>query len=552
MATTFETDYLILGAGPAGLQLAYFLQRAGRRYVVLDGADHVGAFFSRYPRHRTLLSINKSATGRDDPEFNLRHDWNSLISEDASGRMTELTQEYFPSADVLVDYLARFVRANELQVHLERRVTSVRREDGQGSFEAECEGGQRYRARCLVVATGVGTPVIPDVPGIELAEGYETMSVDPAEFHNKNVLILGKGNSAFETADNLIPTAAVIHMLSPHPVTLAWDSRFVGHLRAVNNNFLDTYHLKSQNGIIDGNVQGMERTDTGKIRVSFSSIHAANEVEQIEYDAVLRCTGFRFDRSIFDETCLPELSECGRLPTMSTGFESSNVPGLFFAGTVTQFLDHKRAQSAFIHGFRYNTESLAGLLAERYHQDPLPSIEVEPTGGALAEAFLARMNRVSSLWQQVGFLADMIVLPKEPGGTARYIFSHPYDYLVEHGAKISEGRDFYILMFRLGDNPPNPHDYDRSTNVYDGASSTNIHPVVEMRSGTDGARRSEFHVLEDFLADWSGREYLGPCAEYFERSMRGDTLEAKADPVRRLIVRDKDMRLVDASQGMGK
>lgn len=551
MAKANETEYLILGAGPAGLQLAYFLQQSGRDYVVLDGADHVGAFFSRYPRHRTLLSINKSATGRDDPEFNLRHDWNSLISDDVSGRMTELTKEYFPSADTLVDYLGQFAEANKLQVHLDRRVSKVRR-DASGAFVAECEGGQCYRARCFIVATGLGTPVVPDIPGIELAQGYETMSVDPADFHNKNVLILGKGNSAFETADNLIPTAAVIHMLSPHPVTLAWDSRFVGHLRAVNNNFLDTYHLKSQNGIIDGNVQAMTKTDAGKIRVSFSSIHAANEVEQIEYDAVLRCTGFRFDRSIFDDSCMPELSECGRLPSMNTGFESSDVPGLFFAGAVTQYLDHKRAQSAFIHGFRYNTQSLAGLLAQRYHQEPLPSMEVEPTGEALAAALLGRMNRVSSLWQQVGFLADMIVLPAEPGASARYVFSLPYDYLVEHGAEISGGRDFYISMFRLGDNPPNPHDYDRSTNVYDGASSTNIHPVIEMRSGADGTVRSVFHVLEDFLADWGGREYLEPCAEYFERSMRGDSLEAKADPAQRVIVRDQNMRLVDAAAGIGK
>ncbi len=548
MSKVYETDYLILGAGPAGLQLAYFLQRSGRDYVVLDGAERVGAFFSRYPRHRTLLSINKTATGRADPEFNLRHDWNSLISDDPTLRVAAMTREYFPPADVLVEHLEEFSQVNDLRVHLQQRVTDVRRDNAQ-QFEIACESGARYRARCLVVATGVSKPVIPDIPGIELAQGYEAMSVDPADFHNENVLILGKGNSAFETADNLIPTAAVIHMLSPHPVTLAWDSRFVGHVRAVNNNFLDTYHLKSQNGIIDGNVHEIVKTPAGKLRVSFSSIHAANEVEQIEYDAVLRCTGFRFDRSIFDESCAPDLSDCGRFPAMTTGFESTNVAGLFFAGVLTQYLDHKRAQSAFIHGFRYNVQSLAGLLAKRYHAEPLPSEAIDASAEGLANAFLTRMNRVSSLWQQVGFLADMIVLPAQPGSPARYVHGHPYDYLVEHGATISEGRDYYILMFRLGDNPPNAHDYDRSTNVYDGASSTNIHPVVQMRSGADGSLRSEFHVLEDFLADWSGREYLQPCTEYFARSMRGDALEVKADPVERVIVRDENMRLVSAQPG---
>ncbi|MBV1860898.1 MAG: NAD(P)-binding domain-containing protein [Nannocystaceae bacterium] len=545
MAKVQEIDYLILGAGPAGLQLAYFLERAGRNYVVLDGADHVGAFFSRYPRHRTLLSINKSVTGRDDPEFNLRHDWNSLICDDPSLRITQMTDDYLPSADVLVDYLARFAKAYDLNVRLKHRVGKIQREHD-GRFAVECESGTCYSARSVVVATGVGKPLRPDIPGIELAQPYETMSVDPEAYRGQNVLILGKGNSAFETADNLIPTTAVIHMLSPHPVTLAWDSRFVGHVRAVNNNFLDTYHLKSQNGIIDGHVREMVKTEAGKVRVSFSSIHARNEVEQIEYDTVLCCTGFRFDSAIFDRSCAPEVSDCGRLPKMSMGFESPNVPGLFFAGALTQFLDHKKAQSAFIHGFRYNAQALAGLLARRYHDTPLPSESVEAKPQALAQAVLERMNRVSSLWQQVGFLADMLVLPEKSGEPARYVFGLPYDYLVEHGPELSRGQDFYICMFRLGENPPNAHDYDRSTDLYDGASSTNIHPVLEHRCGQRGTLRSEFHVLEDFLADWSGREYLGPCAEYFERSMQGDDLQAKAPPQQRTIVRDANMRLVDA------
>ena len=43
-------DYLIIGAGPAGLQLAALLEADGRRdYLVLEGADAPGAFFARFP-----------------------------------------------------------------------------------------------------------------------------------------------------------------------------------------------------------------------------------------------------------------------------------------------------------------------------------------------------------------------------------------------------------------------------------------------------------------------------------------------------------------------
>ncbi len=543
------TDYLILGAGPAGLQLAYYLARAGREYLVIDAADHVGSFFSLYPRHRTLLSINKVATGRDDAEYNLRHDWNSLLSDDPSMRVTAKTREYFPPADALVEHMAEFAASNSLAIELNRRAQRIQRRDD-GGFEITCDDGARYQAKILLVATGTALPNIPDVPGIELAQGYERMSIDPEDFLNKNVLIIGKGNSAFETADNLIPTTAILHMISPHPVTLAWESRFVGHVRAVNNNFLDTYHLKSQNAIIDGQLHKLERTPSGKIRVSFSSIHAVNEVEQIEYDAVLRCTGFRFDATIFDASCQPALSDCGRLPRMTSSFESPTVPGLYFAGTLTQFLDHKRAQSAFIHGFRYNTESLAKILSRRVEGAALPFVRLPRDSADMARAVLERMNRVSSLWQQVGFLADMIVLPSgdRPGDAPRYYHAYPYDYLVEYGPELAGGADFYLCMFRLGTNPPNAHDYDRSIDVFDGASSVNIHPVLELRSGADGSVRSEFHVLEDFLADWSGRAYVDSVAQYFERSRAGERMLSQRPPPSRVIVRDENMRLVDVQE----
>ncbi len=82
MSETLEVDYLILGAGPAGLQLGYYLDRARRRYVLLEEGDSPGTFFKTMPRHRRLLSINKIHTGHDDPELNLRWDWNSLLTDD--------------------------------------------------------------------------------------------------------------------------------------------------------------------------------------------------------------------------------------------------------------------------------------------------------------------------------------------------------------------------------------------------------------------------------------------------------------------------------------
>jgi len=52
-------ETIIVGAGLAGLQMGYFLGRAGRDYLILEATAGAGAFFTHQPRHRTLISLNK-------------------------------------------------------------------------------------------------------------------------------------------------------------------------------------------------------------------------------------------------------------------------------------------------------------------------------------------------------------------------------------------------------------------------------------------------------------------------------------------------------------
>jgi hypothetical protein len=73
--------YVIVGAGPAGLQMAHYLETAGRDYIVLDRAAAPASFFTTYPRFRQLISINKPHAGSAALDAVMRHDWNSLLSE---------------------------------------------------------------------------------------------------------------------------------------------------------------------------------------------------------------------------------------------------------------------------------------------------------------------------------------------------------------------------------------------------------------------------------------------------------------------------------------
>src|SRR6185369_4063812 len=150
-------DYLIIGAGPAGLQLAYYLERAGRDYLVLEAGDGAGTFFKKFPRHRKLISINKVYTGYDDNEINLRWDWNSLLCDSDNMLFKNYSKRYFPPADDLVRYLSDFAAHYGLKVRYGTKVVNINRPDG---FLVTDSQGDTYVCARLIMATGVSKPYI--------------------------------------------------------------------------------------------------------------------------------------------------------------------------------------------------------------------------------------------------------------------------------------------------------------------------------------------------------------------------------------------------------
>ncbi|WP_188190217.1 NAD(P)-binding domain-containing protein [Nonomuraea sp. SYSU D8015] len=492
-------DYVIIGAGPAGLQLAALLERSGHDYVVLERGAGPGTFFTRFPRHRQLISINKVHTGYEDPERRLRMDWNSLLSDDPELLFTRYSERYFPQADDLVRYLSDFASATGVRVRYDTDVVRISRDDD--GFIATDRGGRSWRGRRLIVATGVSQMYIPPIPGIETAERYDTFETDPASFVDQQVLVIGKGNSGFETAEALMEKAAVIHVAGPHSVKMAWQSHYVGHLRAVNNNFLDTYQLKSQNSVLDGTVESIERRDDGRYRVMFRYARTVEALRELFYDRVIVCTGFRFDASAFDDGCRPALVINDRFPEQTSAYESTTVPGLFFAGTITQQRDFKKGTSGFIHGFRYGVRALHRILATRYHGEPWPADDVEPTPDAISDAIIARVNSSSALWQQFGVLGDVVTVT---GATALYQQEVPVAYATDGGLGQAPHRFVITLEYGPDHDTVDPFDIsvprvaeNDAANAHD---ASYLHPVV--RHYRDGAPAGVHHLAENLDNRW--------------------------------------------------
>jgi hypothetical protein len=268
-----RVDTCIVGAGAGGLQLAQLLLNAGRDFVLLEREAEAGSFYAKFPVHRRLISLNKRNTGRDNEEFNMRHDWNSLLGSDVP-RMTTRTKERWPNADTLVNYLHEFAapiaEAGKLLYNSDvLQVERLPAADGAGAGPFQLTVLQHDTASvdtesslrtfvCTVVAMahGLGVPNKPPVPGLEHTIGYEELpdkhgpvdSERHAEFwEGKNVAILGLGNAALEVSDAASPYANFVHIYtrSGKAPSVSWESHYVGSIRGIRASHLDGFLLKS-------------------------------------------------------------------------------------------------------------------------------------------------------------------------------------------------------------------------------------------------------------------------------------------------------------------
>ncbi|XP_070556598.1 FAD-dependent oxidoreductase domain-containing protein 2-like [Ptychodera flava] len=434
-------ETIIIGAGPAGLQMGYFMKKSNRDYVILEGSIRAGNFFTQQPRHRVLLSINKKHNPFPEFEYNMRHDWNSLLSDDRSLLFTNYSEDLYPHADDLVRYLGDYARETDVKIVYNTRVTNISKENrpgkAEGLFYLKTGEGREYSCKVLIMATGAVSERLADIPGIEHADTYATHDIDPKKYEGKLVAVIGRGNSAFEVADHVSPYAAYVHIFGARAVKHAWNTHFVGDLRAINNNVLDMYQLKSLHSYF-----GIECVKLSKKPGDeFVTLHFQDIVlhwntpgyffDTKPYDYVISCAGWNYvDLSLFADNCKPATKLKGQYPRLKTNWESDNVENLYFIGTVMQAND-QQAASGFIHGFRYNIRTMHRMMEQKFHNVPYPVKLISRDCAALADHVIERASIDAAIYQLHTVMGDVIIVPENKKEEIRYYTDLPLDYVKE-------------------------------------------------------------------------------------------------------------------------
>lgn len=503
MATSEHHKYIVVGAGPAGLQMGYFLEQNARDYVILERSASVGAFFRTYPRHRRMISLNKKYNFFEEEEFNWRHDWNSLICDDKELRFTRYSDDLWPSADTFCQYLEDFAERSSLRIRFNTEIVLISRPQGR-LFKLSTAGGAEFTCEVLLMGLGTIDPVIPqETEGIELATGYEDMTLDLDAYRNKRVGIIGQGNSAFETADYVAGVAAFVNILAKDPIRFAWNSHYVADLRAINNNIFDMYQLKALHAVLNPRLLKIEQAPDGTLVTTHEYDYPMSAVPGTlrltrEYDVLIRCCGWRWvKKDLFAPEIVPRTwGNNGKYPEMTPHWESVNVPGLYFIGGAMVGND-KKAASAFIHGYRYNIRTLSRMLEERYEGIPYPATAMGSfSWDEIAEYVYNRVSVSAALFQLFGFLCDVIVV--DAGNHVTVLQEVPV-------ARVGE-LDFgdahvFTVTLEFGF-----HQYSESAITFLGPSDPNapecaafLHPVIRYRRGAD---TDEFHFGDSLLVRW--------------------------------------------------
>jgi FAD-dependent urate hydroxylase len=362
-------DVAIVGAGPYGLSVAAHLRAANADYRHFGTPMHL--WQAAMPKGMFLKSQG-FASNLSDPAGT--HTLEAFCQ--ATGRPYANYGLPVP-LDTFVSYGQWFASGLGLPVE-EVLVTDMAQRDG--GFELDAGGVERVLAREVIVAIGVEHFAYVAEPLSELPPTLCTHSSahpDLAAFAGRDVVVVGAGQSALESAALLHENGAQVQLVARKPqlawngVPLALDRPLPQRLREPESGLgsgwatwfysnhpelfrhlpqgTRVYRARTALGpagaswlrsrvegklpVHLGQVVTSAKPHDGKVRLSLTSV--GGSTRELDCDHVIAATGYRTDLTrlaFLSEAIRSRLRTLAGSPVVDRDYQSS-VPGLYFVGT---------------------------------------------------------------------------------------------------------------------------------------------------------------------------------------------------------------------------
>ena len=253
-------DVVIVGAGPAGMAASLAAQECGLRYLTLE-QDSLGGTVSHFPRGKIVMTAPMR------------------LPQVGTVRFREISKE------ALLEFWEDVIRKSGVQINYGARVEAIR--SSAGALEVAAQG-KLYRAKCVLLAIGRrGTPRKLGVPGEEAAKVVYRL-IDPEQYRDRKVLVVGGGDSALEAAIGVAEQPGT-------EVCLSYRGGAFSRAKEKNRGKADELAQS-------GRLQVLLNSTVRAIHADRVEIERQGEVTEIANDAVIVCAGGILPTAFLKET----------------------------------------------------------------------------------------------------------------------------------------------------------------------------------------------------------------------------------------------------------
>ncbi|MGH9741277.1 MAG: YpdA family putative bacillithiol disulfide reductase [Candidatus Acidiferrum sp.] len=292
-------DIICIGAGPTGLATAIEAKRAGMMPLVIDKGCLCNSIY-HYPVNMVFFTTPELLEIGDLP----------LVSAAEKPVRIEALKYYRKAAEHF-----------QLELRLFERVLRVDGQDGNFTVVTKTEKGVegRYASKKIAIATGYyDLPNIMGIPGEEL-QHVSHYYIEPFEFWNEEVVVIGGKNSAAEAALDLFRNGARVTLVHRNAELGAGIKYWV--------------RPDIENRIKAGQVKALFQTHVRQITPDGVVVQNGEGQKRLPAKQVFALTGYHPDFE-FIESLGVKLDPETRKPALDPNTLESNVPGIHLAGVV--------------------------------------------------------------------------------------------------------------------------------------------------------------------------------------------------------------------------
>lgn len=237
----FDNDLIIIGSGPAGVSASLTAKLNKIKFLTLEQTT-LGGTVNSYPREKIIMTQPMALPGY--------------------GKI----KTYETSKQQLLEIWTEAFKKNGIEIIENSKVEDIQPIDGNG-FKILTNNNKEFTSKTVLLAIGRrGTPRKLDVPGEENSSKVFYRLLDPERMENQNILVVGGGDSAIESA---------ILLMKNNKVTLSYRKDSFNRAKVKNRENINKAIIEN---ILD------VQFNTNVISISETKVQMKNNMTDENYD----------------------------------------------------------------------------------------------------------------------------------------------------------------------------------------------------------------------------------------------------------------------------